>query len=299
MVKISFILFLSIIEYLVYSVFLFCSVFYMYSLLTTKEERNLTRMKLQKQINDNKNKLADKENQTELQVKFEKANISLMTAFRYQLIRLILLLVTIYFFLIVPIIETGTVGILEVVMVISVFVLTEPKIRFSIINVLLDFIIKRSNRAKVIEMFTLFDMIKADLNTLSDSQEVNVYNTIKNVQPMFKHIKGTLSKFLSLWKRSPKKARDTFHNELGGDNAKALADILYKLDHVSKKEALHVIEAESNTFSVQYYQNAIQQNSKVSTGFFTFFLLTNFMAMAWLIIFVFNIYNTMNGTTNL
>lgn len=283
--KISFSIVLNIVGYAIYLLILTGSVYYMYHLLTTKEERRFYRMKLEKEVVERSDKVKKKELESKLQQKMDFANINFFNAFHFQLIRIFILLYIIFYYVIGKYLEGDSI-LLTVIFLIAFLVLTEPRFKYSLVNVILNSIIKRKQKFRIVELFTLFDILKAELNTLKVEQEVNVYNTIKNVLPMFKHINGTLSKFLSMWKKSPKQAKEIFHDEIGGDNAKALADILYKLDNVSKKEALEVIDSESSVFSNSYYQKALQQSGKATTVYHGVFLTVNILVVLWLIVFV-------------
>lgn|GEM_PF-1441212 len=297
MVDISFSVMLNIMQYTIFASFISSSAYYMHRFLTTKDERSFYRLKIQKEIMEKRNKLAEKELSTSFQRKIERANLKFINAFRLQIFRMFLVLYLSFTYVITPYIHNEQMNI-ALLLIILIVIFTEPRFKYSLINVFLDIIINRKKKAKIIELFTLFDMLKTELNTLSDAQEVNVYSTIKNVLPMFDHIQGTLSRFLSLWKRSPKQAKEVFHTEIGGENAKALADILYKLDSVTKNEALQVIEAESNVFSVRYYQKELQQSTKSTTAQFSFFLFTNIFIVMWLIVFVYVMFNDRLGGTN-
>lgn len=296
-VAITFEIALTIIQYGIFFMILSGSAYYMYQRLTTKDEREFYRLKIQKEIAERKDKLVEKELNSNFQKKIEQAQLKRFNAFRFQFVRLLFIIYFAFNYLVIPYIDGEGIGRLLLLSFVTIIILSEPRFKFSLINVFLNSIIHRKQKAKIIELFTLFDILKAELNTLKDEQEVNVYSIIQNVLPMFNHIQGTLSKFLSLWKRSPKVAKEIFHDEIGGDSAKAIGDILYKLDSVSRKDALEVIESESSVFSVQYYQKELQKATKSSTAFFGFFLTTNVIVIIWLIVFVFvMIQERMNGT---
>ena len=275
----------NLVQYVIYLSLITYSSYYMFRLLTTEEERSFYKSKVRKEFTVRKDKLIERELSSSLQEKIEVAGIKHVNAFRYQIVRILLLLYLLYEY-VVNTITAGNSIAFPLTIIVGLILLTEPKFKFSLINVFLNIIIKRKQKAKVIELFTLFDMVKSDLHTLNDEQEVNVYNTIKSVLPMFNHIQGTLSKFLSYWKRSPSYARDVFYSEIGGENAKTLSDILYRLDSVSKEEAIKIIESESSVFSKQYSQKELQKGTKKTTAYYGFFLTANILIVIWMIVYV-------------
>lgn len=285
MISISFSSFLSLIQYSIYLLLIILSSYYCFQLLTTVNERKFYRTKIQRQIAEQRQQILAKNLGSSFQIKLEKAGLTFLNAFRYQALRFSLILFLITYYVLFPIMEGNNIQ-LPLMLILIFYILTEPKFKFSIINVVLNFLIHRKQREKRIEMFTLFDILKAELNSISDGQEVNMYNTIKDITPMFKHISGTLSKFLALWKRHPQKARDVFVEEIGGESARVLGDILYKLDSVSKSEGLRILETESNVFSYQYFQKELQQSDKSNTAYFIFFMTVNVLIIVWFLGYV-------------
>ncbi|MEQ2529098.1 hypothetical protein WMO40_20700 [Bacillaceae bacterium CLA-AA-H227] len=148
-------------------------------------------------------------------------------------------------------------------------------------------------------MFTLFDLLKADLYSLKSSQQVNVYNILRDSLPMFEYIQGSISRLLSLWKNSPEKAKNTLYEDIGGETSKILGEIIFKLDQTPKEEALRIIESEASVFSFTYYENEMQSTGKKKTIIFTFFTFTSVIIIAWLVFFVFNMFNDAITTNNI
>lgn len=285
MILISFSILLTFVEYTIFLILVIISSFYFYQLLTTVNERRFYRTKIQRQIAEQRKKIIEKNLKTSFQSKLENAGVKIFNAFLYQVIRYGITLFLIVYYVLFPLINKENIQ-LPLILIVIFLILTEPKLKFSLTNILVTFMIHRKKRAKLIEMFTLFDVLKAELSSIKDGQEVNMYNTIKSITPMFKHISGTLSRFLAYWKKYPERAREVFFEDIGGENAKVLGDILYKLDDVTREEGLRILETESNVFSYQYFQKEIQQNDKSNTAYFTFFMITNVLIIIWLIAFV-------------
>lgn len=272
--------------YGIFLLFLSSSAYYAYYLLTTKEERKFYRLKLQQEVQERREKIVEKELSTDFQKKIEQANFKRFNAFRFQVFRLLIFLIIAFYYVAIPLSEGKDIR-LAILFLLAFVVLTEPRFKYSLINVILNALINQKRKAKIVELFTLFDILKAELYTLNEDQEVNVYNIIKDITPMFSHIQGTLTKFLSLWKRSPGYAKEVFSNEIGGEIASTLGNILYKLDSVTKKDALVLIESESSVFSVKYYQDELKKSTKSNTLYFGFFLTTNILIITWLIVYIF------------
>ncbi|MGE2624390.1 hypothetical protein ACQH8C_24910, partial [Escherichia coli] len=104
--------------------------------------------------------------------------------------------------------------------------------------------------------------------------------------PMFEHIDGTIARFLSLWKSDPEKAKDVFHEDIGGEGTKALGDIIFKMDQTSKEQALETINAESSVFAFSYYEAQMQQSGKSKTLMFGIFTTTSLLIISWLVLYI-------------
>lgn len=259
--------------------------FYFYQLITSKEERRKYRTKLQKQITDKRNKLIKKNNESLLQLRFRKAGLPI-TAFSYQVVRWSLILVISMYYLLAPIIEGHDFKFIILSIPSLLIIFTEPVFPYSLISQLLKLFTNRRKRHMVIEMFQLFDILKAELLTLKKEQEVNIYSILKDSLTMFDHINGTISRFLSFWRTDANRAKDVFVNEIGGESARILGEILFKMDKTSKDTALEIIDSEARVFTYQYYETELQQSGKQRIAFYVLFMSTNILIIAWLILLV-------------
>ena len=290
----------SLFDYIHYIFYLICIIYSSYlvfKLLTSKDERKVYRLKIQKEISEKTNKVKEKNLNSTFQSRINESGIAYLNAFNYQIVRYLILLFLIGKYLFIPYLNHENVN-LPLILIVIVFIITEPKFKYSVINALLRFFTYKRKRVRMIEMFTLFDILKSELNSLNGYQEVNVYNFIKNAQPLLPNIKGTLSKFLSTWKRSPEHAKEIFHQEIGGDSAKTLGEILYKLDYLPKDKAMLLIQEESEVFSYHHFQQEMQKSEKKQVTLFGFFSFTNALLFVWIIVFVFMmVLEQMDGLT--
>ncbi|MBL5768428.1 hypothetical protein HV454_12475 [Bacillus sporothermodurans] len=278
--------------------FLFFGAFSLYGLLTTKEERKIYRLKIHKQINDRKDKLIKKNRESRLQQKLKSTGIKSLTALRFQTIRTILILTITAYYILVPLINNHDFNIKILAIPSLLFIMTEPTVKFSLVSILIEMLNNRRKKKKIVEVFTLFDLLKADLYSLKSSQQVNIYSILRESNSMFQHINGTISRLLSLWKTSPEKAKEVLHEEIGGESTKILGEIIYKLDKTSKEEALSIIETESSVFSFSYYENELQNSGKQKTFLYGFFTLTSVLIIAWLVMYVFSMFNDSFANNN-
>lgn len=271
---------------------------YLYRLITSQEERKIYKLKLIKQVNEKKKKVVEANHESKLQKKLNLTGLKL-SALKFQAIRIISILVISAYYIIVPLFKDHSFSINVLTIPAALFILTEPTFfKYSLVNFGLEALIKRKQRKKIIEVFTLFDVLKADLYSLKSSQEVNIYNILRDSTPMFEYINGTLSRLLSVWKTSPEKAKNVLFEDIGEESTKILGDIIYKLDHNTKEEALKIIEAEASVFSFSYYESELQRSGKTKTLLYGFFTLTSVLIIAWLVIFVLGMFNDTIANNN-
>ncbi|HZH60507.1 MAG TPA: hypothetical protein VEY70_13215 [Metabacillus sp.] len=264
-------------------------------MLTSEHERKIYRTKLLKQIEEKKNNVVKKQQASALEKMLKATGIPHISAFRFQICRWLLILFSLFYYVGVPLVSAEEFDRSTLAFPLIIYVLSEPKFKFSPVYKFIEYLISRKRKKKIVELFTLFDILKAELNTLQDWQEVNIYNILKETVPMFEHINGTISRFLSKWKTSPDEAKMVFYDEIGVETARVLGEVLFKLDKASKKEALNIIEAESGVFSYTYYEKAIQSSIKQKNLFFVLFSVNILLIMAWLIIVIYTMFvNTIN-----
>jgi len=265
-----------------------------YHAMTSEEERKVYRTKLFKQIDERKNAIVEKNKDSPFDLKL-KATGWPINAYKFQIYRWAFLVVTTIYYVLTPLMVSHTVNRSVLAMPLLFFVLTEPRIKFSVVSKLVDFLINVKRRKKVLELFTLFDILKADLSTLTSEQSVNIYTILKDSLSMFEHINGSVSRFLSVWKTDPNKAKTVFVSDIGGESAGVLGEILFKLDKTSKNEALNIIESEASVFSFAYYEREVQSGIKRKNLFFFLFSSNILLIIAWLFIIVFTMFmNSMN-----
>lgn len=268
---------------------------HIYKSLNTIEERKFFRTKLLREINIRKRELIQKSKESELQERLKLTGISYLTALKVQVARIILITIVTLYYVVLPL-ALSNFTVLKLFIPLLLFGLTEPYFKWSLINVVINYFINMKRKQKTTEVFALFDILKSDLSSLGQNQEVNIYSIIKDSIPMFEHISGSLSRVLSLWKHSPEKAKDVLYEEIGGESTKILGEIIYKLDQTSRKEALEIIQSESEVFSTSYYEEELQNNSKKKSLLFSIYSVANLLILGWLIILCFQMVNNGMGS---
>jgi len=270
-----------------------------YALCTSFEERKLQRTKIAQSIQQKKKKFILVNNKSKFQQKLSTAEIKYIKASHYQITRIVVLLFLVIYYIAIPYITLGEFSVMSLLLVWGIYLATEPIFKYSIISMIINYLIALKYQKKMTEVFTLFDVLKADLYSLNPSQEVNIYGIIRDSLPMFEHIDGTIARFLSLWKSDPEKAKDVFHEDIGGEGTKALGDIIFKMDQTSKEQALETINAESSVFAFSYYEAQMQQSGKSKTLMFGIFTTTSLLIISWLVLYIFAMFSDILGKSHI
>lgn len=290
---------MKVFEYMIYLSFIFLAAHRMYMGITTIQERKSYRTRVQKQIVVKREELIKKSETTSFAQKLDSAGNPLsFTAFKFQILRYLLHIAATVYYVIVPSMVEGHFAFIPLGLVIVLFVATSPALTISITNIALNKVISIHNRKKHIELFTLFDMLKAELKSLNHSQHVNVYHLLNDNLPYFDSINKGIVKFLRFWKTDPEKAKTAFAAEIGGDHAEQLANILFKLDETSKKYAIEVIDGASKVFSTDYFESMNRRTEGKSITFNVLFFGVNILTLVWLIVMVVTMFSSTFDNTN-
>ncbi|HDR7214390.1 hypothetical protein BKK39_12500 [Bacillus cereus] len=289
----------SLFVYLLVLMFFGIGAYQTYALCTSFEERKLQRTKIAQSIQQKKKKFILVNNKSKFQQKLSTAEIKYIKASHYQITRIVVLLFLVIYYIAIPYITLGEFSVMSLLLVWGIYLATEPIFKYSIISMIINYLIALKYQKKMTEVFTLFDVLKADLYSLNPSQEVNIYGIIRDSLPMFEHIDGTIARFLSLWKSDPEKAKDVFHEDIGGEGTKALGDIIFKMDQTSKEQALETINAESSVFAFSYYEAQMQQSGKSKTLMFGIFTTTSLLIISWLVLYIFAMFSDILGKSHI
>lgn len=273
-------------QYMFYFFFVLLGVFHLYKVLTTDEERKSYRTKLLKEINQRKSSLIKNNQKSKLQEDLKKTGFAFLSALHFQIARFTLIIIISGYYLLSNLLSSSEFKFGLLLLPGLFIVITEPKLKYSVPSFLLRFLTKRKQKRCIIELFHLFDLLKSEFNSSNNVKQINIYNVLKDFLPMFREIQGTLARFLILWKHSPERASKVFESEIGGQSAKVLGDLIYKLDNTSQGRALEIIQSEANVFSTDYYENELQTSAKQKTVYYIYFVLTILITVAWLLIFI-------------
>ncbi|MBA2176830.1 hypothetical protein H0266_18280 [Halobacillus locisalis] len=279
---------LSIIGKVIYVAIFAYAAYLSYSYLSSNEERQLFRTRFKKQYQQRQEQVKKRLSYGSLDQRLKSVGIR-MSAIKYQSIRFITIaLLTGYYVLRPLVVPELEFQLLSVVLIGFLLVMTEPMLDFSFIRIAISFIDAKKRRKKTIEMFTLYSLIKVELTSDSSMAQTNVYNFLRDTQSLFDDINSTITRFLAQWKSNPELAKNVFYEDVGGDDAKILGEILYQVDSIPKEEGLKVIDSESEVFSHQFFEREVESNIKKSKLFYLFGTITVFMWLAWIVFFVFN-----------
>ncbi len=278
-------LYFTIVQYLVFSIFLFTGTTILYQTITSREVRKLHRIKLVENIQKSKSTAEEKLTSNGFNAQLRQAGITFLNSFRYETVRFVLLIIYLFYYIIWPPLEGNTVSTTPLIVLFLLAVATEHRLKppISIINVVINRLIARKRKNRRTELFTLYDILKADLKALQDKQDVNIYALLKSSLPMFRYINGTVSRFLSLWVTNPEKAKDVFYEDIKTPGARTLGEVIVKIDTASRDEALHVIQSESSVFAENYFKTEVKNNQKRKNILMTSFSVNVLVNATWLI----------------
>lgn len=297
---VTFHLLLKVLEYVIYFLLVGLAAYQMYQSLTTQQERRSHRTRIQREIEERREKMVEKSAQTTFAAKLGTAgNPLFLTALKFQTIRYAVFAGVTLYYVIVPLFVSGHISLTVVGFVALFFVATSPGLNVSLTNVALNKVIAFHNRRKYIELFTLFDMLKAELKSLNRNQHVNVYHLLNDSMPYFDYIDNGIMKFLRFWKTDPDKARIVFAKEIGGDHAEQLASILFKLDETSRNYAIEIIDGASKVFSTDYFESMNRRTEGKSITFNVLFFGVNILTLIWLIVMVVSMFSSTFKNTNI
>lgn len=293
-------LLVKVMEYGIYLAMVCLASYRLYWLLTSWRERKSHRTRIQKEIQEKREKVIRRSEETPLATRFNKAgNPLFLTALKFQIIRYSIFSGVAIYYLLGPLINEQHISLTIFGLILLMLVATSPMLKISLTNVALNKLIEFHIRKKHIELFTLFDMLKAELRSLNQQQHVNVYHLLNGSLPYFDSIDSGITKFLRFWKVDPEKAREVFIKEIGGDHAEQLANILFRLDETSRSYAVEVIDGASKVFSADYFETANRKTEGKSIAFNVLFFGANILTLIWLIVMVVSMFSNTFSQVNL
>lgn len=281
-VNMQFTALLNLVQYFLYFSCVTAGAIYLYKFLTSEHERMLHKNIAVARMNKGKLVLSKKNQNSAIQKKMKESEINSFSSLKLQFIRVIVILIITVYYVGRSMMGSEPFNTTLILLPIILYFGSEYTIRF-----ILGVVIKHKRKKKLVELFNLFDILKTDLSAMTSSDYVNIYSILRDAEPLFEHINGTIARFLSLWKTSPQKAKDVFEKEIGGESSKVLGELLYKLDRTSRDKALDIINAESGSFSTAFYEGELQNSGKQKNFYYGFFMGTCLLIFLWLFIFIF------------
>lgn len=276
---------LTILQYTLYTVSLLIALSQVYLALWTTQERVILRNRVVRTWQEKAVEISKKSAESEVTQLFKEAGFPYIDNVRWFVIRFILLVVSVIYFL-----ATDSKALTIVLWIVLLHFATEPLFKYSAIRLLLRWRINSMARKKETELFTLFSLIKTDL-LASDKEQVNVYHLINDSLPYFRYINATILRFLNLWRTSPEQAAKVFEQDIGGDTAQFIGDVLARLHNTSRTDALKLISEQGETFSYKRAELALQRAEIQRNVFYTFFLLSAFVGILWFMWVMYSLVN--------
>lgn len=279
---------LEILKYTIFGVFLISGTTMIYRTITPKEIRETHRLRFKEKFYYSKKHTEERLQNRSFDEKLKEAGLPFLNSVRFELIRLTVFLIYIVSYMILPIINGENLTAATISILLIMWVITEHRfhIPVSLVNPVLNLLIRSRQKKRSIELFTLYDVLKSDLQALQENQRVNVYNLLKDSLSMYKEIDGTVSRFLSTYLTNPKAAEKVFYEDINTLGAKTLGEIIVKIDNLSRDEALDVIQTESSTYSQHFFKEEFREGQKRKSRLQFFFSVNVLLNAAWLILFI-------------
>lgn len=292
---------LDLAMYFIYFVTVIFSCYVAYITVTTQTERKRYRTKIQQEVSNQREKIITKSENSPISSTFNAAGNPLkLTFLRFQIIRWGLILTLIVYYIVLPFIQTNEINMMVITAIFSLAFFTSPGLpKGSVSLFILNELIKMRSKKKQMELFTLFDMLQAELNSLNNEQEINVYNLLKDCIPYFDYIDTAIIKYLHLWKHDPQRAKEVLAEEIGGEDAETLSNILFKIDDTTKEHAIEILSGASKIFSASYFEGGNRKNEKKNVFVNTLFFGVNLLIIVWLIVMVVSMFSELLEGTNI
>lgn len=279
---------LEILKYIVFGIFLISGTTLLYRTITPKEVRDTHRLRFKERLYYNKKNTEEKLQNRSFDEKIKEAGLPFLNSFRYELIRIGIFLLYTVNYIVLPIIRGEGLTMVSISILLLLWLLTEHRfhIPVSLVNPVLNLLIRSKQKKRSIELFTLYDVLKSDLQALNEDQNVNVYNLLKDSLSMYRYIDGTVSRFLSTYLTNPKAAEKVFYEDINTLGAKTLGEIIIKIDNLNRDEALEIIQNESSSYSQHFFKEEFREGQKRKSRLQTVFSVNVLFNAAWLIIFI-------------
>lgn len=276
---------ITVIPYLFFAIFMLMACSQAYVALWSVEERVTLRNRVIRTWQERSKEIKEKAGEAEVTQLFQEAGYPKMTNVKWLVVRIVLLVI------LVALLSGSTSLSLILLSIVSFMILTEPIFKYSAIRLFLKWRISSIKRQNELELFTLFSLLQTDLLATQDEQ-VNVYHLLSESLPYFRRINGTISKFLNLWRKSPETASKVFEQDLGGETAQFLGDVLSRLHNTSRTDAIELLSEQGELFTFKRSEIALQQAEVQRNMFYFFFLVSAFVGIIWFMWSMYSLINT-------
>ncbi len=231
---------------------------FVYAGITTKVERNHHRLRFQDQWREQKGGYIENRLKSKSEKLFKEAGYPLgLTAIKWDLIRVICVVLVFLNYVIYPWLNSGgpQIGIFFLLTVITLS--TEPSFgKFSLMYFVLNRLISYKKAKRNAELFSLYDMLVSEIQMMNNTR-VNIYSLLRALTPYFTELNGTLKRLMSNWTSDlgPDEALDLFAIEIDTPEAKSLATVLKTFDNNDKKTILTSLIGMEDMFVTSQIEN--------------------------------------------
>lgn len=271
---------LTAIQYFVFLLFIVLAMMQAYAALYSKEERRFIRNRMSRKLKSQNEVTKKRSAESQVTKWFHEAHLPWMNNFRFAVFRVSVLLIGTLYMAIVG-------NSLNVVLFIGIWALvSEPLLKYSLIRFFLSRRTKKIANQKEGELYSLFAMLKTDL-LANSREEINVYYLLKDSLPYIRYIQPILVRFMTQWRQSPELAGKSFEQELSGETAQFLGDFLGNLHQMSRTDALHILNEQSEVFGHRRSEMLLQKAELQRNTYYMFFFVSSFMVIGWFMWFMY------------
>lgn len=147
-------------------------------------------------------------------------------------------------------------------------------------------------------MIMLYELIQADLYTLTDGEQVNIQHVLKDNLPFFPICGDRLMSYLHLWKFNPLHAKKQLQRGSSGELFTFISELLVQLNELPKEQALPVLKNAQDVLSKEFQELRKRRKEKTFISVDLLFFVANITIMLWLLIFIVSMFQHLLSVTH-
>ncbi|MGG1594790.1 hypothetical protein ABEI30_12855 [Terribacillus saccharophilus] len=258
-----------------------------YSGLTTNTERLQTRLRIKQSLNNSKEQLVKTAKGTKAEEWFKITNYPLgLNSTRYFVIYFTIIGLLLANYILLPILTGRLVSNWAFLGIFALALLFLPSFPYSLFIYTMKRIVEYRTAKKNAEIFMLYDLITNELRMMNNTR-TNAYNMLRNLRVYFDVISEPYNRLLTNWTNDegPQIALNRFADEIGTKEARALANIISKMDEIEIDTALNSLSGLNDMFIKSQIENyrrrkkVTNELSSIPIKITHFLIILNFVAV--------------------